>query len=199
VKSYISILSIATLALCIVACSHGHNEANNVNTESIAAASENAQPLFEDNNNEVATQLKNDGIEYSPEYEQIAEEGDFNAMQNLANMYAYGIGVKPNRRKAYRYYSILSQQGNVQAKAIVGYMMLYGFGPIEDTEKGLHLIAEAANQKCGLAFYFLGMFYAHNLEQSDDIRLQAKLYFMEAAKLGIEAANEEMNALNNRN
>ena len=78
-------------------------------------------------------------------------------------------------------------------------MMLYGFGPIEDTEKGLHLIAEAANQKCGLAFYFLGMFYAHNLEQSDDIRLQAKLYFMEAAKLGIEAANEEMNALNNRN
>ncbi|MBR6251232.1 MAG: sel1 repeat family protein [Bacteroidales bacterium] len=199
-KSFIYTISLAALIFSAVACSHSNtNEASNVNAEVIAAASENAQPLFEDHNNEVASQLKNDGVKYSYEYEQKAEEGDLDAMQNIANMYAYGIDVAPDRRKAYRYYNILAQHGNMQAQAIVGYMMLYGFGPIEDTEKGLQLIADAANKKCGLAFYFLGMFYAHNLEQSDDIRLQAKLYFSEAAKLGIEAANNEFEAINNRN
>ena len=200
-KKLVNLCGIAMVIATAVACNRNveNNNIQNVNTEQIASASENQEALFDDAYGEVAKRLRKEGVKYSAEYERQAENGDFAAIANLADMYAYGIDVQPDRRKAYRFYSLLMQNGDVQAKAIVGYMTLYGFGPEEDTEKGLHLMVEAANEQSGLAFYFLGMFYAHNLPANDNIVAQAKIYFTEASKLGIAAAEDELNTLNNKN
>lgn len=75
-----------------------------------------------------------------------SHDGNLDASFLLAQMYSYGIaGAVPNRRMAFQLYISLADNGVTEAKAMAGYMLLYGYGVEADASKGLDLVTEAAN------------------------------------------------------
>ncbi len=169
---------------------------NQTSTQNEVADEFSESPLFDDFDGGMAQFYEENGYVYSQELVERAGVGDVHALDLLSTMYAYGIGgVAPDRNKAFHYYRALANTGDSDAQAITGYMLIYGLGPIENVDDGLEMLAESANQKNGLAYYFLGNFHHYNLEPTAENVLRAKLYYRAAAELGMYPALEELERL----
>lgn len=197
----IKVLSIATMQLLLFSSCANSNKTEQIPNKNIVETtdslenkySDNNIPIFEDADGEMARMYKEQGYTFSHELENAAYNGDIEAQQLLASMYAYGIGgVGADRKKAYIIYRGLAEHGDADAQAIVGYMLLYGLGPVEDTDAGLEWLTKSANQQSGFAFYILGNFYNYNLESTEATRTQARLFYMSAVKLGQQEAQAEL-------
>ncbi|MBP5365179.1 MAG: sel1 repeat family protein [Bacteroidales bacterium] len=191
------------IAIATISCKSANSSSTDdeqtataIDTTMMEKYSDNNTPIFDDNDGAMAQLYEKEGYAYSKELEQDAYNGNIEAQQLLASMYAYGIGgVAPDRKKAYIIYRGLAEHGDADAQAIVGYMLLYGLGPVEDTEMGLEWLAKSANQQSAFAFYILGNFYNYNLESTEATRTQARLYYMSAAKLGQQEAQAELDKM----
>lgn len=196
----ITIRNIATaIALCIVAS--GCNSKNNdtpkeLNNSGIEQYSENNKPIFIDEDGSLERMYKEQGVTYSADIETAAANDDTEALKAIATMYSYGIcGVEANRKKAYVAYRKLAEAGDVEAMGKLGYMLLYGLCPLEDTTQGLEWLVKAANERDGFAFLTLGYFFDKNLEPTKANKMQAELYYNEAVKLGYAEAEELLKEL----
>lgn len=189
---------VAIFSLLIVACNSSSTGDQVTRTTSdgyiyTPDINDNACAIFDDDDGQMARLYEAYGYHYSDDLELAAASGDPGAQTLLASMYAYGIGgVEPNRKKAYCLYRSLAEAGDAEAGAIVGYMMLYGFGPIEDTDAALEWLVRAANSGSGFAYYILGNFYNYNVEKDKSTEARALLYYQMAVERGIDAAGEEL-------
>ncbi|MDY4521806.1 MAG: hypothetical protein SPE05_10670 [Bacteroidales bacterium] len=214
-KALLHLGAVATILLALVAvgCTgSGNTQSSSEDADAAANAvvlsqiqgaepedSANAQPLFEDTDGTMDSLLRAKGYVFGNEIVKASQEGNVNAQYLLAQMYAYGIcGARPNRTKAFRLYTLLADNGVAEAKAMAGYMMLYGFGTEQDARQGLQMVAQAANADCGLAYLFLGDFYS-KVEPSKKNIAYAKSCYNEAVRLGVAAAQIQLDNLKEKN
>ena len=61
-------------------------------------------------------------------YRRAAEQGDADAQNNLAGMYARGNGVRPNGPEAMRWWTLAADQGHPVAQSNLGFMYGEGLG-----------------------------------------------------------------------
>lgn len=152
----------------------------------------NNKPLFDDPNGELDSLYRASGCVFDADLQRAVENGDINATKMLVTMYAYGIGgVNADRRKAYLLYRNLAEQGDADAQAHLGYMILYGLGPVQDNEQGLTWLEKSANQRCPTAFYYLGHYFQQTGEKEN-----AKTCFQNAVALGMPQAKDNLDNLN---
>ena len=187
---------VAVIALLFSNCenkqSNTSNEAN-VAVNTTDSLNENNKPIFDDPSGEMDSLFRAKDYVYSKDVERAAESGDIDATRMLATMYAYGIGgVKADRKKAYILYRNLAEQKDPEAQAYLGYIMLYGLGPVQDLEQGLKWLEESANQRYNVAFYYLGQYF----EQTGDMK-NAKVCYQNALALGLSEAQANIDHLNN--
>ena len=89
-----------------------------------------------------------------------AENGDVDAMYDLALMYEYGEnGLKEDDEEAYKWYKKAADAGDVMAAASVGQCLLDGSGVKKNQSEGLIILVTAANNGSDYACYELGKLY----------------------------------------
>ncbi len=184
-------------AISLTACSSGgckgdtsvvENSHASADTASLSVDSLNLMPVFEDTDGRLDSIFSVHNYVFGPEIVKASKSGDPDASFILAQMYAYGIaGAKPNRAKAFKLLVNLSDNGNYEAMADAGYMLLYGCGVESDPKKGLDMLTEAANNGCATAYLFMGRFYS-DAEPTPENKRNAKLCFAQAYDLGISEA-----------
>lgn len=190
IQKMIKKLFLFMVVVAIVSCGKKEHKEVELNSSGVEMYSENSKPIFVDDG-ELDKMYREQGLVYTKELETSAANNDIEALKVLANMYSYGIcGVEANRKKAYVAYRKLAEMGDVEAMGKLGYMLLYGLCPIENAELGLEWLAKAANGRDGFAFMTLGYFFDKNLEPTEGNKLQAKIYYQEAVKLGYNEAEE---------
>ncbi len=182
-------------ALVISSCTN-HQQTTEQDNQTLAdSTDENSLPLFIDDDGQIAAAYDNLGVDLET-LTNAANDGDRYCQETLANMYAYGVGgVRADRTKAFMYYRELANRGHVEAQAIVGYMMLYGYGPVEDAEAGLEMLSTSANNDCPLAFYVLGNFYHYNTEKTAENQAYARVCYSAAVRLGMVSAQAEIDLM----
>lgn len=193
----------APLLLMLAACSShaGNDGRDEVNAtaacgSSICTDSANAVAVFTDADGRLDSIFAQRGYTYGADIVKAAKSGNLDAEFILAQMYAYGVaGTKPDRAKAYKLFVNLADNGNYEAKANAGYMLLYGCGVESDPKRGLDMLMDAANNDCATAYLFLGRFYS-DAEPTPENRRNAKLCFAQARDLGIVEAAELLKNLN---
>lgn len=186
------LLPLAILATCFSSCSSGGGKTGacvpGSDTLSVAVDSLNATPLLCDTDGKLDSIFRSKGYVYGEDIISASRGGNADASFLLAQMYSYGIaGAEPDRRKAFKLYISLADNGVTEAKAMAGYMLLYGYGVDADASKGLDLVTEAANDGNGLAYLFMGNFYAQAEPTPKNISL-AKACYAEAQALGVAEA-----------
>lgn len=195
---YVLLASFAVVIACLSACSGKTGSPAPVQDTLVATVdSVNILPLLNDADGSMDSLFRAKGYLYGPDIINASRAGDVNASYLLAQMYSYGIaGATPDRRKVFKLYISLADSGINEAKAMAGYMYLYGYGVDADPTKGLDLITEAANDGNGLAYLFMGNFYSQADPSSRNLAL-AKACYIEAEALGISEATILLNNLDN--
>ncbi|MCQ2201865.1 MAG: hypothetical protein MJZ27_07220 [Bacteroidales bacterium] len=180
----------ALIAVLAVACAGG-NSSNQAQAEGVLAAVDQeldslcATPLLQDTDGAIARALTGEGVQMGNEILLRAQSGDTDAIRYTAWMYAYGVGgAKANRKEAYKYYRMLAEQGDAEGQTMLGYMTLYGLSGVEDMELGLEMISKAMQQRYSLAYYIMADFLENHVEETEDTKAQAQMYYEIAEKLG---------------
>lgn len=184
----------AAVAFCLAACapgaSHDAGQATDFVAHEASADTANGVPLLHDADGSMDSLFRAKGYTFGPDIVKAAHVGDAGASYILAQMYAYGIaGAKPDRQKAFKLYVSLADNGMAEAKAMAGYMLLYGLGVEADASRGLEMVADAANDGCGLAYLFMGNFYAQSEPTPKNVAV-AKACYAEAEARGVAEAAE---------
>lgn len=191
-------LTTLLLALPLAACSTSGGDSTPTPSTPVKAEpadSLNATPFLADSDGRMDSLFRSKGYTFGDDILSAASDGNSDAQFLLAQMYSYGIaGATPDRRKAFKLYVSLADNGVNEAKAMAGYMLLYGYGVDQDAEKGLDMVTEAANNGSGLAYLFMGNFYRLTDPTPKNIAL-AKICYSEARKLGIAEAADILNTL----
>lgn len=192
----------AVAALCLVACSSGSSPDAGPAANRVALPADigtaNGVPLLADADGAMDSLFRAKGYVFGPDIVKAAHAGDAGASYILAQMYAYGIaGAKPDRHKAFKLYVSLADNGMAEAKAMAGYMLLYGLGVEADVSHGLEMVAAAANDGCGLAYLFMGNFYAQSEPTPQNVAV-AKACYAEAEARGVVEATELLNNMSQR-
>ena len=157
--------------------------------------SANGVAVFTDADGRIDSLFAARGYAFGADIVKAANSGDADAAFILAQMYAYGVaGARPNRAKAFKLFVNLADNGNAEAKADAGYMLLYGCGVESDPAQGLAMLTDAANEGCATAYLFLGRFYSE-AEPTPDNRRNAKLCYAQARDLGIIEAGKLLESL----
>lgn len=189
-------IAIVAAVAMMTSCGSKEQKPTQLNGAGVELYGDNNKPIFLDEDGTLEKMYREQGIEYSSEIEAMAANDDIEALRLMATMYSYGIcGVDANRKKAYVAYRKMAEKGDAEAMGKLGYMMLYGLCPIEDPEQGLEWLVKAANERDGFAFMTLGYFFDKNLEPTEGNKLQAKIYYQEAVKLGYVEAEQMLNEM----
>ncbi len=187
----------------LLSCSQGGGDATTVVSDSpnplevVVAESDSANnlPVFIDADGKLDSIYAARGYHFCADIVKASKEGNQDASFILAQMYSYGIaGTKPDRRKAFKLYINLADNGNNEAKASAGYMLMHGMGTEAEPSKGLSMMAEAANDGCATAYLFMGNFYSESEPTPENIA-NAKLCYAQARDLGIVEADELLKKL----
>lgn len=197
-----SLIASASLLL-LAACSTGGGKTGNANESAsdtivtqAVTDSANMVAIFVDTDGRLDSIFAERGYVFGADIVKAAKSGNPDAEFILAQMYAYGVaGAKPDRRKAFQLFVNLADNGNLEAKANAGYMMLYGCGTESDPDKGLDMLMDAANNGCATAYLFMGRFYS-DAEPTPENKRNARLCFAQARDLGIAEADELLKSLN---
>ncbi|MEP6958562.1 MAG: tetratricopeptide repeat protein [Nitrospirota bacterium] len=89
----------------------------------------------------------------------LAEQGDTNAQNNLARMFANGQGVPLDYRKAVQWYRKAAIQGNAEAQEALGVMYVQGRGVQQDAQEAVKWYSRAARRGNAEAQFSLGLMY----------------------------------------
>jgi TPR repeat protein/S1-C subfamily serine protease len=89
-----------------------------------------------------------------------AEEGDAEAMYNLATAYEKGNGVKADPIQALRWYEAAARKGHYWALDQIGPMCLFGRGVPKNPKKAVEWLKKSAEKGSTFNMYLLGSVYA---------------------------------------
>ena len=122
---------------------------------------------------------------------QRAENGDAQAMLELADWYYDGIGGRPERNLAAYWYQRSAEAGDTTAMFKLGYCYNYGEGRAQDLPKAVYWYQKAAEAGHAGAMCNLGSWYnkGHGVEQD---LAEAARWFQKAAEAGHPAAMCEL-------
>ena len=110
-----------------------------------------------------------------------AESGEPEAVNALANAYAYGQGVAQNYDEAIRLYRIASDRGLAAAQFNLGLLYELGRGVAPDAAEAFRLYLRAAEQGLAAAQFNVGNMYANGIGTAPDL-FEAALWFRQAAE-----------------
>ena len=79
----------------------------------------------------------------------------------IAGCYLYGDGVDKDPKEAFKYFSLVAEQGNAKAQTYVGQCYLYGAGVDKDDKEAFKYFSLAAEQGNANAQFQVGKCYAH--------------------------------------
>ncbi len=130
------------------------------------------------------------------QWEPLAEEGNVDALRNLAQMYRLGLGVQQDDEKAYELYRRAANLGSDQAQVNIAFQLLTGKGVAQNRSKAAAWFARAADAGNPLAQYNLGLMYEKGIgvERNDEFAME--LYRV-AASQGQRRAIARLEALEN--
>ena len=89
----------------------------------------------------------------------LAENGDLNAMYNIALIYDEGLGVPVDKKKADKWYFEPASRGDIAAQYNLATIYDYGQGVKEDDEEAVRWYRAAADQADEQAQFNLGFMY----------------------------------------
>ena len=127
-------------------------------------------------------------------WEPAAEEGNVDALVNLAQLYRLGLGVEQDDTKAFELYEKAAQEGSDDAQVNVAFQLLMGKGVGQDRERAAGWFAKAADQGNPLAQYNLGLMYEKGIGVARDHGFAIELYQVAASK-GQRRAQTRLDAL----
>lgn len=107
-------------------------------------------------------------------WEPLAEQGNVDALRNLAQLHRLGLGVQQDDAKAFELYEDAAERGSDEAQVNVAFLLLTGKGVEQDREKAASWFAKASDQGNALAQYNLGLMYEKGIgvEQDEDFSLE---------------------------
>ncbi len=114
---------------------------------------------------------------------ELANKGDVNAINSLAEMYYDGNGVDKNYEKAIEWYSKAAEQGFAPAQHSMGWMYEKGYGVDKNYEKAVEWYSKAAEQEYALSLNNLGCMYKDGKGVNKNTR-KAFEFFTRAANQG---------------
>lgn len=79
-----------------------------------------------------------------PLFIELAEHGNPFACYLVGEYFYLGLGVDVSYEEAYKYYKLGTKYGSNECRYKSGYMLFYGEGTIQDIDKGLEMIEDAA-------------------------------------------------------
>ncbi len=119
---------------------------------------------------------KNSSVEHCKAFELLkhaSSSGNQIAMNDLADLYKFGIGCKLDFNKARKWYLKSFEHGNNEAAYGLGYLYLKGFGNIkQDYEKAIYWLKKSNHS---MAQYWLGVCYYFGYGVPQNISLANKL------------------------
>ncbi len=115
-------------------------------------------------------------------WEPLAEKGDVNAINMLAQIYRLGLGVQQDDSKAFELYDQAAKLGSPEAQVNVAFQLLTGKGVDRNPETAASWFAKAADQGNALAQYNLGLMYEKGIGVDQDQEFAADLYRIAAGK-----------------
>jgi len=90
-------------------------------------------------------------------WEPAAEQGNVDALVNMAQLYRLGLGVDQDDAKAYELYEKAANKGSDDAQVNVAFQLLMGRGVDQDREAAAGWFAKASDRGNALAQYNLGV------------------------------------------
>lgn len=129
-------------------------------------------------------------------WEPAAEEGNVDALVNLAQLYRLGLGVEQDDAKAFELYEKAAQEGSDDAQVNVAFQLLMGKGTDQNRERAAGWFAKAADQGNALAQYNLGLMYEKGIGVAQDREFAVELYRIASSK-GQRRAQSRLEALEN--
>jgi TPR repeat protein len=93
------------------------------------------------------------------EYQSGAEQGDVQAIKNLANCYLCGLGVEQNVNKAIEWFTLAIDKGDDMAALILANIYYSGSAIKRDCKKAIELYTKAAEQGNDIAKILLAKMY----------------------------------------
>ncbi|CAB4426590.1 unnamed protein product [Rhizophagus irregularis] len=92
-------------------------------------------------------------------YEEAAEKGHINAIDQLGYCYQKGIGTEKNEVKAFKLYKEAAEKGHINAICKLGFYYLNGMGTEKSVIKAFEKYKEAAEKSHICAIYNVGVCY----------------------------------------
>lgn len=117
------------------------------------------------------------------EFRTLAERGHARAQSDLASMYAMGLGVPEDDRRAALWFREAADQGDAIASVQLGILYDNGEGVAEDNRQAVFWFRKAAEQGHTLAQILLGKKYDNGEGVAEDDH-QAVFWFRKAAEQG---------------
>ena len=100
---------------------------------------------------------------------EVADKDDHRAMYALGSMYAVGLGVPLDYRKAFELFSRATRYGRVDARYKLGILYQEGLGVARNDKRAARLFHDAAIKRYGPAQFRLGMCYANGRGVTQDL------------------------------
>lgn len=124
-------------------------------------------------------------------WNKAAFEGIADAQFNMALLYANGLGVEQDERKALGWYLRAAEQGHVEAQYNAGDMLFFGRGVFSSKQDARYWWEKAANQGYAPALHNLAVIYAYGHGVTVDHR-QALVLWQKAAEKGYEQSQQAL-------
>ena len=124
----------------------------------------------------------------------LAEQGDAFAQYNVGVMYANGLGVTPDARKAAHWYREAAAQGDPDAQVNYGRVLEEGVGVELDYEEAMKWYLRSAQQGNAMAQHNIGSMYFNGHGVTKDDR-KAFDWYTKAAEQGLPIAQNAVGAM----
>ncbi|KAF5445516.1 hypothetical protein F2P56_034563 [Juglans regia] len=132
--------------------------------------------------------LKRDHAKAIPWFLKAVEKGEPRSMELLGEIYARGVGVERNYRKALELLTLASRHPLYSAYNGMGYMYIKGYGVAnKNYTKAKEYFEKAANDEDAGGLYNLGVMYLKGIGVKKDSR-RAYSSFIQAANAGHQKA-----------
>lgn len=115
-------------------------------------------------------------------WQPLADDGNVDALRNLAQLYRLGLGVQRDDTKAFELYERAADLGSPEAQVNVAFQLLTGKGVEQNREEAAKWFEKAADQGDPLAQYNLGLMYEKGVGVQKDDDLAMDLYRLAAAQ-----------------
>ena len=113
-------------------------------------------------------------------WEPLAEKGDVDSLNMLAQLYRLGLGVQQDDAKAFELYEQAANRGSADAQVNVAFQLLTGKGVEQDREQAASWFAKASDRGNALAQYNLGLMYEKGIGVEQDRDFATELYRISA-------------------